>query len=104
MTTYKDRGSAAAGFAKEQDHYDPGLESYALVAADEAVAGSGCMGQNTGCFSIIIVREGAIVGWVNLNTENGPRTDPKALNSATRMLVERMRQLQDGERPTAQLP
>ncbi|WJV51756.1 hypothetical protein [Streptomyces flavofungini] len=70
-----------------------------LDAVDEVIASKYCLGP--GCFTFVQFRIGAVNGWVNLNVDDHPAADPKVLNPLVRMFAERVRQVQQGEEPTA---
>jgi hypothetical protein len=47
------------------------------------------------------MRVGAVSASVNLSTDRPPAADPKVLNSMARAFVLRIRQAEQGQRPTA---
>ncbi|GGR87218.1 hypothetical protein GCM10010252_27450 [Streptomyces aureoverticillatus] len=76
------------------------VKSVRFYGVDEVFTAKYCLGP--GCFTSVHFRRGAVHAWVNLNFyEHRPAADPRVMNSLVRTLVERVRQAQRGEAPTA---
>ncbi|MGA5425112.1 hypothetical protein [Streptomyces lavendulocolor] len=71
-----------------------------IPGVDAAFTASYCMGGNY-CSTSINVRVGPVYAYVNINTDGPAAADFRILNSATRMLVQRIQQAQQGQAPTA---
>ncbi|MGA5558832.1 hypothetical protein [Streptomyces lavendulocolor] len=71
-----------------------------IPGVDAAFTASHCLSQNH-CSTSITVRVGPVYAYVNINTDGPEAADSKILNSATRMLVQRIQQAQQGQAPSA---
>ncbi|MGH4028501.1 hypothetical protein ACQB60_06145 [Actinomycetota bacterium Odt1-20B] len=102
--TYKDRKDATSELADFRKKSKPSQRVPVRIASsDEAYAVLSCFQQPPSCGTMVLIRVGSVWGYVNLNVDTDRPTDPKVLNSAARGLVERIRQAQRGERPTAKI-
>lgn len=67
---------------------------------DVAFTASYCLGKNY-CSTSINLRMDSVFAYVNINTDGPAAADAKILNSVTRMFVQRIRQAQRGQSPSA---
>ncbi|ORT55662.1 hypothetical protein BKD26_31705 [Streptomyces sp. CB03238] len=67
---------------------------------DAAFTGSYCIGEDY-CSTSINLRLDSVFAYVNINTDGPAAADAKILNSVTRILVQRIRQAQSGQTPSA---
>ncbi|ATW48329.1 hypothetical protein [Streptomyces peucetius] len=99
ISSYSDAADAMAAFSKLKADYGDTTRPTSIFGADQAFAGSGCITEHA-CSATIVVRTGALVLMVNINSDADEAPDPKVLNSVTRMHVARARQVERGEAPT----
>ncbi|MEU2675099.1 hypothetical protein ABZ622_41150 [Streptomyces sp. NPDC007164] len=94
--------AAAIGHVTQKKKQFGGAEQRPVqfTGVDAAFSASYCMGDSY-CSTSINVRVGPAVAFVNINTNVRPAADPRILNPAMRMLVERIRQAQQGQEPKA---
>ncbi|MGN9796217.1 hypothetical protein ACTMTU_34730 [Streptomyces sp. OZ13] len=71
-----------------------------MTGTQQAFAAKGCITENF-CSGTIAARTGQAVVTVNINTRDDHAPDPRMLNTAARMQIERVRQAQQGHTPTA---
>ncbi|MFF0478910.1 hypothetical protein [Streptomyces sp. NPDC004284] len=74
--------------------------SVELPDVDAAYTAAYCLTDDY-CSASITFLLGSVAGVVNLNTKTRPAVDPRVLNSVTRMFVQRIRQAQQGQTPSA---
>ncbi|MGW2425912.1 hypothetical protein ACWC0C_42970 [Streptomyces sp. NPDC001709] len=76
------------------------LGSAQIPNVDAVFTASYCIGKNY-CSTSINLRLDSVYAWVNINTHGPVAADAKILNSVTRMFVQRIRQAQRGQSPSA---
>ncbi|MFD7169005.1 hypothetical protein [Streptomyces violascens] len=99
ISSYPDSETAHTDLGQFRSSGDD-LPSSQIGSADEGTASHGCF-STTLCEAIIQLRAGAAVIHVSITTDGPTAPDPRLLNSAVRMAVERVRQTQRGDTPTA---
>ncbi|MFD9223668.1 hypothetical protein ACFWDI_27545 [Streptomyces sp. NPDC060064] len=103
ISSYTSTADAIDHFAFSKTQYKGGVDPITMTGADQAFAAQGCVMENA-CSATIIAQSGPVVLSVNINTKTHDyrAPDPRILNSAARMQIERVRQTQHGKPPTAQ--
>lgn len=103
ITSYTSAADAIDRFAFSKTQYKGSVDALTMTGADQAFAAQGCVMENF-CSATIIAQAGPVVLSVNINTKTHDyrAPDPRILNSVARMQIERVRQAQHGQTPTAQ--
>lgn len=101
VTSFESLANATEAYAKLKSKYPATtLGSVQIPFADAAFSASNCPVKSS-CSALISVRVAMVDAYVNINTDGPVAADPRILNSVTRMLVQRIRQAQRGQQPSA---
>ncbi|MFE0189655.1 hypothetical protein [Streptomyces sp. NPDC058989] len=98
VMAYESRAAAAQEYTRLKSKGKPG--SVHLPRADVAYMSWGCFSHEA-CFASIRARVGPALITVNLTNKGPTSDDPRLLTPSARMLIERVRQAQDGQHPSA---
>lgn len=101
LRSFRSRSQAEANYDETKRRYASTQEAAARIdGADAAFTAVYCLGRSY-CSSAIRMRVGPVNAYVNLSTDGPPAAEPKVLNSMARTFVLRIRQAEQGQRPTA---
>jgi hypothetical protein len=94
--SFQTRAQAIDWFANMKDTRGPAQ----IPDADATFIASYCLGGNY-CSTSINLRVDSVYAVVNINTDRPPAIDARILHSVTRMFVQRIKQAQHGQPPSA---
>ncbi|MGW7385472.1 hypothetical protein [Streptomyces sp. NPDC054794] len=101
LRSFRSRSQAEADYGKWKRRTAGTQQAAAQIdGADTAYTMVYCLGRSY-CSSSIQMQVGPVSAYVNINTDGPPAADPKVLNSVARTFVLRIRQAEQGQRPTA---
>jgi hypothetical protein len=100
ISSYATTADAIARFTVLKGQYGSAAGPITMAGTEQAFAAKGCITENF-CSGTIVARVGQAVVTININTRDSRAPDPRMLNTAARMQIERVRQAQQGHTPTA---
>ncbi|MFI9781742.1 hypothetical protein ACIHCV_45430 [Streptomyces sp. NPDC051956] len=101
IQSFQTRAQAIQGYTEKKSQMaDAQIGPAQIPEIDAAFTASYCIGKNY-CSTSINLRLDSVYAYVNINTDGPAAADAKILNSVTRMFVQRIRQAQRGQSPSA---
>ncbi|MFC4611554.1 hypothetical protein ACFO9E_27775 [Streptomyces maoxianensis] len=101
IQSFQTRAQAIQGYTEKKSQMaDAQFGPAQIPDIDAAFTASYCIGENY-CSTSINLRLDSVYAYVNINTDGPAAADAKILNSVTRMFVQRIRQAQRGQSPSA---
>lgn len=102
ISSFSGPAAASDHLAFSRTQYDSGVASITVTGADQAFSAHGCLVESLCSASIHAVVGATVVSVdIDVDTQDYRSPDPQILEAVARMQVERVRQIQQGEAPTA---